>query len=303
MKTLGFHDVAVHFGRVHALDGLTLEAGAGTVVMLAGPNGAGKSTLIRVLLGLVSPDRGELRADGAKVRADRALRERIGYLPESVAFAESLTGREVVAFFAAARGVPKKRIDEVLERVGLTPAARRAVRGYSRGMRQRLGLAVALVSSPEVLVLDEPTGGLDQDGLSLLWSVLDEWRAAGRLVLLASHEIALLEHRVDRLALLSRGKLVAEGTPAALRKAADLPLRVHLDLAEPPEGGHEALVDSIRGCASEVVVDESRVEVEVVPGSLLPLLDLRGRFPGAVRDLRVQEPPFDEVYRRLLEAA
>src|SRR5690606_31237042 len=137
--------------------------------------------------------------------------------------------REVVAFFASARGAPRARVAAVLERVGLEGASRRAVRGYSRGMRQRLGLAVALVASPDILVLDEPTGGLDQDALVLLWSVLDEWRAAGRIVLLASHEIALLERRVDRLALLASGRLVAEGTPAALRRSARLPLRVHFE--------------------------------------------------------------------------
>lgn len=304
MNTLSLDDVAVRFGRVRALDGLTLRAEAGSVVMLAGPNGAGKSTLIRVLLGLVSPDRGTIAIDGARTHVDRALRERIGYLPESVAFAESLTGREVIAFFASARGVARSAIDAVLERVGIAYAARRAVRGYSRGMRQRLGLAVALVATPEILVLDEPTGGLDQDGLTLLWSVLDEWRAARRIVLLASHEIALLEHRVDRLALLSGGKLVAEGTPAALRKAARLPLRVHLELEHDEPGRADALLTSIRELGrGEIELGPEALSVDVDPGSLLPLLDLRARHPGAVRDVRVQEPPFDEVYRRLLQEA
>lgn len=302
MDTLSFVDVSVHFGRLRALDALTLHARRGEVSMLAGPNGAGKSTLIRVLLGLVSPDRGTMRLDGATVRADRALRERIGYLPESVAFAESLTGREVVAFFARARGVPQARALEELERVGLGAASRRAVRGYSRGMRQRLGLAVALVATPEILVLDEPTGGLDQDALALLWSVLDEWRAAGRIVLLASHEIALLEHRVDRLALLSGGRLVAEGTPAALRRSACLPLKVHLELAGGE--GHGDLLVSVRELAArDVTVGASGLSVDVDHGKLLPLLDLRARHPGTVLDLRVQEPPFDEVYRRLLQVA
>lgn len=302
MQTLAFHDVTVTFGRVEALRRLSLRVDAGRVLLLAGPNGAGKSTLIRVLLGLVVPDRGTLTVDEQPARVDRALRERIGYLPESVAFAESLTGREVVSFFRSARGVAKSRVGEVLERVGLTYAADRQVRGYSRGMRQRLGLAVALVATPDILVLDEPTGGLDQDGLTLVWSILDEWRAAGRIVLMASHEIALLEHRVDRLALLASASLVADGSPAALRRSAGLPLRVHLEL-DPEQGvtKREALLEAARGLSLHAEQKEMGcVEAEVEPGGLLALLELRTQFPGAIRDLRVQEPPFDEVYRKLL---
>ena len=306
MKTLSLHDVAVRFGAVRALEGLSLSAEAGSVLMLAGPNGAGKSTLIRVLLGLVAPQRGVIAIDGAPARVDRAMRARIGYLPESVAFGDSLSGREVVSFFASARGVPRARVSAVLERVGLTDASRRAVRGYSRGMRQRLGLAVALVASPEILVLDEPTGGLDQDALVLLWSVLDEWRAAGRIVLLASHEIALLERRVDRLALLASGRLVAEDTPAALRRSARLPLRVHFELDEAHRDEGERLRAAVRALSPESGAREEdgrSVSVAIEPGGLLALLDLRASHPRAVRDVRVEEPPFDEVYRRLLQEA
>ncbi|MBX3249022.1 MAG: ABC transporter ATP-binding protein [Myxococcales bacterium] len=303
MQTLTIDDVTVRFGKVRALESFALELHAGQVVMLAGPNGAGKSTLIRVLLGLVSPDRGALRVDGRLVRVDRAFRNRLAYLPESVAFAESLTGREVVAFFASARGVARARVDEVLERVGLADARRRAVRGYSRGMRQRLGLAVALVAPSDLLILDEPTGGLDQDALSLLWSVLDEWRAAGRIVLLASHEIALLEHRVDRLALLSEGRRVAEGTPADLRRTAGLPLRVQLEL-DPAAPTRDALKAALGEMgAPRFDHDATHVELELEPHALVRLFELGAERRAAIRDLRVVAPPFDEVYRRLLSEA
>ncbi len=306
MKTLELRDVAVHFGRLKALDGLDVALEGGRVTLLAGPNGAGKSTLIRVLLGLVRPDRGRIVIDGREVLVDRALKERLGYLPESVAFSEVLTGREVLAFFAAARGVDRARIGVTLSRVGLAAAADRAVRDYSRGMRQRLGLGVAILSSPELLVLDEPSGGLDQDGLSLLWSVLDEWRAAGRVVLLASHEIALLETRVDDVCLLAAGRMVAHGSPAALRKKAELPLRIHVSLDREEHAAEtEAFLATVRetrsGVATELVGAE--LEIELGQQELLPLLDLGARHAGALRDLRVKEPPFDEVYRRLLEGA
>lgn len=306
MQRLELHDVSVRFGRLAALEGLDLTLEHGKVLLLAGPNGAGKSTLIRVLLGLVTPTRGRLVVDGQEARAERSLKERIGYLPESVAFADALTGREVLGFFAQARGVAKPRIAEVLERVGLTHAADRAVRGYSRGMRQRLGLAVSILHTPQLLVLDEPTGGLDQDGLTILWSVLDEWRAAGRIILLASHEIALLETRVDEVCLLSRGRAVARGTPHDLRGRVALPLRVRVGL---DQNGHaadaRALVARLRDewKDSPITLSGAELEVVIARAQLLPLLDLHARHPGAVRDLRVQEPPFDEVYRALLRMA
>lgn len=303
MESLEMRDVAVRFGRLDALAGLDLALSAGEVTLLAGPNGAGKSTLIRVLLGLVRPDRGQVVVDGASVKVDRALKARLGYLPESVAFSDALTGREVLAFFARARGVAKERIAATLERVGLSHASDRLVRDYSRGMRQRLGLGVSILSTPELLVLDEPSGGLDQDGLVLLWSVLDEWRAARRVVLLASHEIALLETRVDRVCLLSAGRRVAHGTPAELRKRAALPLRLHLELANEASAERDALVAAIGEISSASVVRDraAELEIEILPSGLVPMLQLWARHGGVVHDLRVKEPPFDEVYRRLLE--
>ena len=304
MQRLELEDVCVRFGRLSALDGLGISLGSGRVSLLAGPNGAGKSTLIRVLLGLVRPTRGKLTVDGREVRVERALKERIGYLPESVAFADALTGREVLAFFASARGVEKARVARTLARVGLASAADRAVRGYSRGMRQRLGLGVAIMHAPELLVLDEPTGGLDQDGLTTLWSILDEWRSEGRIVLLASHEIALLETRVDDVCLLSRGRAVARGTPHELRDLVGLPLRVRMAL---DQNGHasdaRALVEQLRERWQDVPMTQTGADLDVVVARsrLLPLLEMQTAHAGAVRDLRVQEPPFDEVYRALLE--
>jgi Cu-processing system ATP-binding protein len=220
-------NLAVHFGPVRALDGVDLALSPGEVSVLVGPNGAGKSTLMSVLLGLVRPSFGRVLCDERVVAApDRDtslwLRERLGYLPEAVAFSDNLSGREVLRFFASARGLPRARADEVLATVGLAEAARRRVGTYSRGMRQRLGLGVAIVAAPDLLVLDEPTSGLDQQGLTLLWQILDEWRAQGRTVLLSTHELALIERRADRVFVLVGGKLRAAGTPAELRAASRL---------------------------------------------------------------------------------
>ena len=303
MKQLALRDVVVSFGAVHALTGVTLELKAGEVTMLVGPNGAGKSTLMNVLLGLVRPNRAELRVDDVLCSLHgHGIKELVGFLPEAVAFSESLTGRQVLRFFAWARGVPSARIDAVLVRVGLKHAQGRSVRGYSRGMRQRLGLGVAILSEPEILIFDEPTGGLDQEGLTVLWSVLEEWRAKGRTVLLASHDLALLERRVDRICLMSRGRVKAEGTPEQLRLQAHIPHRVTFDLHECASERTDALVAAIAALGlvpSDVV--ERRFYVEVEHDALLPLMAAQARFPEVVAQLRVVEPQLDQIYERLLE--
>ena len=226
-------DLAVSFGTVDALAGVSLGLRQGEVSVFAGPNGAGKSTLLGVLLGLVRPTRGRVLANGQLVAdpgrlATASFRAQVGYMPEAVAFSENLTGRQVLRFFARARGVDKARVSDVLRRVGLYEASNRRVGGYSRGMKQRLGLGVAILHAPEILVLDEPTGGLDQEGLGVLWGVLREWRDAGRVVVMSSHELALVERRASRMFVLNGGRLVASGTPDELRKRSGLQETVRL---------------------------------------------------------------------------
>jgi Cu-processing system ATP-binding protein len=302
MKRLDLDRISVRFGKVQALCEASLDISAGETVVLAGPNGAGKSTLIHVLLGLVRPNDGGLRVDGKHAAVDNRFKERLGYLPEAVAFADNLSGLQVMRFFARARGVPKRRIGEVLERVGLAAAAKRAVRGYSRGMRQRLGLGLAILSQPHLLILDEPTGGLDQEGLKVLWSVLAEWREAGRMALVATHDLTLVEQRVDRICLLSAGRVRAFASPSALRREVDLPVRVSFSLAN---GAGPALAARVSEWNEEaaVVLDGGELTVEVRAAELVALMDLRAATPGAVTAMRVEEPGLDVVYEQLLAAA
>lgn len=304
MKSLSLRGASVHFGAVQALKGVELNLTAGSAVMLVGPNGAGKSTLMKVLLGLVRPDSGDLRVDDRAARIDRRFKQSLGYLPEAVAFSENLSGRQVLRFFAWARGVPRKEIDRSLERVGLAHAAKRAVRGYSRGMRQRLGLAVALLSTPPLLILDEPTGGLDQEGLNVLWSVIAEWRDAGRLLLLATHDLALLERRVDRICVLRDGQVVADDTPAELRRTVDLPQQVTFDLSTESDSRADDLVEAVEGWSvGRVTRVNGSLKADVPSSSLVELLDLRARFPKAITGLRVEEPTLEQVYEELIGGA
>ncbi len=304
MNRLALDNVSVRFGAVQALSKVSIELAAGQVMMMIGPNGAGKSTLARVLLGLVRPQEGSFEIDGKPRKVDNAFKKHLGYLPEAVAFSDNLKGRQVMRFFSWARGVPSKRIDTALERVGLAHAARRKVRGYSKGMRQRLGLAVAILAEPTLLILDEPTGGLDSEGLSVLWSVLDEWRNKGRMVLMASHHLDLLERHVDTISVFKGGHVLAEGTPDELRRSVLIPHRVTLRLsddvadADAVAGLERALDGWAHGTttrAGGALVVETRAE------SLLALMDVRAEFCAAVSGLRIEEPSLDMVYQRLLE--
>ena len=294
---LSLDHVSVTFGKVRALSDVSVKARPGEALMLVGPNGAGKSTLIHVLLGLVRPDSGTLALDGKRIHVDRAFKEHLGYLPEAIAFSENLTGLQVLRFFARARSVGKARVHAVLARVGLTGAAKRKVLGYSRGMRQRLGLAIAILAEPPLLVLDEPTGGLDQEGLEVLFGVLAEWRAKGRLVIVATHDLTLLERRVDQVCVLRSGSRVVMDTPQALRAAAGLPVRVTFTTAG-ETADLEAALERWREGSFETF--PGRIVVHVPPDRLMELMDLRSEHAAAIDGLRVEEPGMDEVYEHLL---
>lgn len=305
---LSLRDIAVRYGRVLALHGIDLDLVGGEVHVLAGPNGAGKSSLLAVLLGLVRPVTGTLHLGGATWVLPRhgtpfGLRRRIGYLPEAVAFSETLTGRQILRFHARARGVPRRTADAVLERVGLGHAARRAVRGYSRGMRQRLGLGIAIVAEPDLLVLDEPTVGLDQEGLGLLWELLATWKAAGRAVVISTHDLALIERRTDHVRILRSGTCIASGSPASLRERLDLPVRVRVRLRTGEATA--TLAERYRGHlgGAHVGIVEDAVEVSTTAQRVVSVLNLVNGELDEVVATRVIEPGLDEVYEYFLKEA
>jgi ABC-2 type transport system ATP-binding protein len=224
------------YGDVNVVDGLDLLVQRGELYGFLGPNGAGKTTTIRMALGLIFPSGGEVELLGEPVvhgRASGSL-ERTGAMVEEPGFYRYLSGRrnlEVFARAGAGRGDARRRlarINEVLELVGLGGAARKRVKAYSQGMRQRLGIALALLGDPEILVLDEPTNGLDPAGMREIRQLLRRLADAGTTVFVSSHLLAEVEAVCDRVGVLSRGKLVAEGPPGQLRGTAEH-VRVEVD--------------------------------------------------------------------------
>lgn len=214
------------FRKVRAVDDLSFTVEPGTVTGFLGPNGAGKTTTLRMLLGLITATSGSATIGGKRyVDLESPLRT-VGAALEASSFHKGRTGRNHLRVMCAAAGLPYKRADDVLEQVGMTAAANRKVRGYSMGMRQRLGLAATLLGDPQVLILDEPANGLDPEGIHWLRSFLRGLADQGRTILVSSHLLSEVEQTVDGVVIIAAGKSVRQGTIAELRAEQHSTVRV-----------------------------------------------------------------------------
>lgn len=289
-----FIDVGKRFGKVQALEQLTLSVQAGEIVGLLGHNGAGKTTSMKLILGLLRPTRGEVRVMGKapSLQSSHEHRRRIGFLPENVSFYQQLSGREVLRYFARLKGAALPEVERLLERVGLAAAADRRVKTWSKGMRQRLGLAQALLAEPRLLMLDEPTAGLDPAATREFYNMLDELRGRGTTVLLSSHVLPGIEGHIDRAAILGQGRLLAAGSLDALRAQAALPLTIRVR-------GRWASQDwthSISAAGMSVrPVDGHQLEFTGPESSKLAILRLVLEVPG-LEDVDVLPPSLDALY-------
>ena len=198
------------FGKLVAVDDLSFELESGTVTGFLGPNGAGKTTTLRMLLGLAAPTKGQALVFGSRYAELARPAHRIGAVLEATDFHPGRSGRNHLRTLALAAGLPESRVDEVLRLVELDGVKRRRVKTYSLGMRQRLGLASALLGDPELLVLDEPANGLDPEGVRWLRDFLRAFAAEGKTVFVSSHVLAEVAQTVDRIVIINRGRLVVE---------------------------------------------------------------------------------------------
>lgn len=219
------------FGTFTAVNKVDIHINAGEMIALAGHNGAGKSTLMKMLLGLLTPTSGSISINGYSATS-LAARQLIGYLPETVALYPNMTGFETLDFFADLKHVSRERNRELLTRVGIIEAAKKRVGTYSKGMRQRLALAQALLGQPKILLLDEPTTGLDPASRADFYRILNELRAQGTAILLSSHALAELADQADRIVIMKSGVKTADGDLHALRRDAGLPTRLRAWFAD-----------------------------------------------------------------------
>ncbi|GAB3439297.1 ABC transporter ATP-binding protein [Actinophytocola sediminis] len=219
-EAIEVRDLRKTFGPVKAVDNLTFTVPAGTITGFLGPNGAGKTTTLRCLLGLVGPTSGTATIGGLAYADLPQPAATVGAMLEASSFHPARSGRNHLLVYCTVNGFPDQRADEVLEQVGLTKAGGQKVRGYSMGMRQRLGLAAALLGDPKVLILDEPANGLDPEGIAWLRAFLRRMADDGRTILVSSHVLSEVEQTVDNVVIINRGTLVRQGTIAELAEHA-----------------------------------------------------------------------------------
>lgn len=288
-------EIGKNYGKLTALDTVSLEIKQGECVALVGPNGAGKSTLFKLVLGLIPATVGVLQVLGRKP-GDRDFdqtKRRIGFLPEQVLFHGALTGRETLRFYTQLKQADLGAIDALFDRVGLSAAADRRVATYSKGMRQRLGLAQALIGSPKLLLLDEPTTGLDPDARQNLFHIVDEEKRNGAAILLSSHILTELEARTDRIAILNAGQLLADASLDTLVQRLALPSRI-IVRAEPGQMQRLAEMYSDRLDARQTV--NGTAVLDCRPDEKLVLLKELMAGDLSFEGLDIVEPSLEQVF-------
>lgn len=289
--------VVKRFGTQNAVDGVDLRVEKGELFGLIGHNGAGKSTLFRMMLGLLEPTAGEIRILGQTVHgaAFRSVRRGVGYLPENVVFYDNLSGAETLAYLARLKGVGEAQCAPLLGRVGLAGAARKRVSEYSKGMRQRLGLAQALLGKPALLFLDEPTTGLDPEAIREFYVLLAELRAEGVTMILSSHILSEIQERVSALAILRNGRIQASGTVQSLREGLSLPVKIHAQLQA--GASSSALRTRLYALGVDGITQDAATLAFSCPRALkLAALAALMLEPDLLHDLHVQEPSLEDVY-------
>ena len=302
VSAVEIHDVVCQFGRIRALDGLSLDVKAGTVVGIVGPNGAGKTTLIDVICGLVRPTSGSARVLGQDVSANAAaLRVRIGVLPQETALYDEVTARQNLQFAAALYDVQNSevRIDEVLQLVGLATRSGDTVRGFSGGMQRRLAIARALLHNPDLLILDEPTVGVDVEARHQIWTHIRSLNAGGRTVILTTNYLDEAEALCDRVVILRSGSIVADDTPAALAERTGRCLELECK-PEDAENLSTSLVGYSGVMRAEIVGFGLRayLSADAVPEDVVR----EARGVCNVDGFRTRSPDLVEVFRSLTAA-
>jgi Cu-processing system ATP-binding protein len=288
MKSLILSQITKRFGETLALDAVTLAVAAGERVALLGHNGAGKSTMMKIVLGLLPPSAGQVDVMG-HAPGSAAARAAVAYLPENVAFHPALTGEEQIALFLRLRGEPVDQAMSLLASVGLEDAAWRRIGTYSKGMRQRVGLAQALIARPRLLILDEPTSGLDPVSRRDFYEILDQLAHDGAGVLLSSHALTEVEARTDRIVILSKGRVVADDTLAGLRRRAALPIRLQVVARN---GAADSVAKNLSGGRRNGVM----VDLECLAEDKLARLGDIAALGELVEDVEVIPPSLEDIY-------
>lgn len=287
-------NVTLCYGTFTALQQVHLKHPEGQILGLLGHNGAGKTTTMKLILGIIQANQGQVRVfDHSPIGpAARKLRQKVGYLPENVSFYNQLTGREVIDYFGRLKSVAAAARHALLERVGIAHAADRRVKTYSKGMRQRLGLAQALLGQPSLLLFDEPTAGLDPLATREFYTLLTELKKQGTTILLSSHVLPGVEKYLDQTIILGQGRVLAAGTLSELIQAAHLPLTIQVRGYCTHPDWRERLAQ--QGAQFEYV-NGTRLELKSRLDDKMKILRCLSAEPQ-IQDIDIQEPSLESLY-------
>ena len=287
------------YGNETVVSDVSFNIQSGECIVLVGHNGAGKTTLMKLMLGLTRPSFGTIDVLGNNPAISHAVTQHktLGYLPESVAFYEAMTGQEVLAFYARLKGASKHDCENLLEIVGLAHACKRRVATYSKGMRQRLGLAQAMLGNPQLLFLDEPTTGLDPSLRHQFYELIDALHREGATSVISSHALNEVEARASRFIIMKAGIMIANGTLDELYQQAALPVRIKISVT-PGKAGSVA-----ERLGSEIKinkVNDQYLNLTCFNGDKMPLIRRISDLGEVVNDLQIMPPKLDEVYSHFM---
>jgi ABC-2 type transport system ATP-binding protein len=294
-----------YYGNFVAVDKLDLIVKKGEVFGLLGPNGAGKTTTILMLLGLTEPTRGQVRVLGFDpVRQPLSVKARVGYMPDQVGFYDELTARENLIYIAKLNGIPRseiqRRVEEAIGRVHLTQVIDKRTGTFSRGMRQRLGLADVLIKNPQLIIMDEPTQGLDPELAHEFLGLIQSLKEEGTTILLSSHLLHQVQAVCDRVGLFSQGRMVLQGTvPDLARQVLGGAYRVHVEANGPAEKLRHALqrIPDV----NKVNMHDGWIEIEAQKDVRPVVADAVIRAGGQLQSLKAESQSLDDIYTRYFE--
>jgi len=282
-----------------AVDGISFKVEKEEIFALLGPNGAGKTTTIKSILGLINYE-GKIKIDGMEARSnEKKIKKHLGYLPERVAFYDNLTALQTLQFFAELKGLKDVDFMAILEEVGLKDDANRKVGGYSKGMLQRLGFAQCIMGSPSLLILDEPTTGLDAVGAYELRRKIKELNEKGVTILLSSHILSEVQELSHRVAIMNKGKIVAIDTVENLSKKFEVQPKLRVELQRPSE----RIVKLVREIKSvkDVKAEGNILEILCPPTVKLSIINAIENAGGKIVDFKTVEPTLEEIFIKVVK--
>lgn len=288
------------YNDVKAVNDATFTVKKGEIFGFLGPNGAGKTTTIKSILGLIQPDSGKISINGIDtINNGTSAKKYVGYLPEKVAFYDNLTALQNMYFYADMKQVPRSECEPLIVEMGLADAIHKKVGKFSKGMQQRLGMARALLGTPPILILDEPSGGLDPRGVALIRKKIKEMKEAGSSVFVSSHILAEVQEVCDRVGIISKGVIVAEDTVKQLREKLKLKPKLVLELETVSEDIIKA-VNELRG-VDHVETIGVMVHIQCDPKSKSKIIIAIEKAGGSIINIQTMEPSLEEVFLRFTE--